>query len=87
MNYTRVLWDLEDEPDGNVQHVAEHGLTIEEVEDVLADPVEMGVSHSTGKPMAKGWTSTGKWIIVVFVEIDEDTIRPVTAYEPGDADG
>ena len=28
-----VWWDLDDEPDGNVQHVAEHGLTKEEVEE------------------------------------------------------
>jgi hypothetical protein len=31
----QIIWDLDDEPDGNVQHIAEHGLTKEEVDDVL----------------------------------------------------
>jgi hypothetical protein len=30
-----ILWDLEDDLDGNVQHIAEHDLTCEEVESVL----------------------------------------------------
>ena len=39
-----VIWDLPDDPDGNVQHVIEHGLTEDEVEDVLLNanlPIEM----------------------------------------------
>lgn len=32
----QVIWD--DEPDGNVDHVAEHGLTPDEVDAVLLDP-------------------------------------------------
>ena len=35
MRITRIVWDLDDDLEGNVQHIAEHGLTIEEVEDVL----------------------------------------------------
>jgi hypothetical protein len=31
-----------------------------------------------------GRTSTGRWLVVVFDEIDADTIYPVTAYEPDD---
>jgi DNA-binding phage protein len=27
MNIFRILWDDPDDPDGNVQHIAEHGLT------------------------------------------------------------
>ena len=30
-----AIWDTEDDLRGNVQHVAEHGLTPAEVEDVL----------------------------------------------------
>ena len=33
-----VIWDLEDDPEGNVQHLAEHGITVEEAEEVLRDP-------------------------------------------------
>jgi hypothetical protein len=35
MNFFRMLWDDADDPAGNVQHVAEHGLDIEDVEEVL----------------------------------------------------
>lgn len=30
-----VVWDLEDDPKGNVQHLGEHGVTREEVEEIL----------------------------------------------------
>ena len=30
-----ILWALDDDPEGNVQHCAEHGVTKEEVEEVL----------------------------------------------------
>ncbi len=33
----RVIWDLEDDPDGNFQHIAEHDVTPEEVDEVLND--------------------------------------------------
>jgi uncharacterized DUF497 family protein len=33
-----IIWDLEDDEDGNVQHVREHGVSIEEAEEVLLDP-------------------------------------------------
>lgn len=81
MGFSRFLWDLEDEEQGNVQHIAEHGLTPDEVEDVLRDPVEIGTSDSSGNPAAWGYTTTGRWIIVIYEEIDEDTVRPITAYE------
>ena len=79
-----VWWDLDDEPDGNVQHIAEHGLTKEEVEEVLGDRSNPTVeSYSSGRPATFGWTSTGKYIIVIWEEVQEDplTAFPVTAYE------
>ena len=77
-----IIWD--DEPDGNVEHVAEHGLTPDEVDDVLTDdslPVER--SDSSGRPCKFGWTSTGKHIIVVWEEANDNprAIYPITAYE------
>ena len=38
MGYLTIIWDMEDDPDGNVQHIADHDLTVDEVEEVLADP-------------------------------------------------
>jgi hypothetical protein len=80
--YVQVIWD--DEPDGNVEHIGEHGLTPEEVEDVLLDDsIETAYSHSSGRPCKFGHTSTGKYIIVVWDEVNDDPriIYPATAYE------
>lgn len=74
-----VVWD-----DDNTEHIAEHGLTPEEVEDVLLDQSNpTAPSQSTGRPCRFGWTSTGKHIIVVWDELcdDPEMIYPVTAYE------
>jgi hypothetical protein len=38
MNVQVIIWDLEGDLRGNAQHIAEHGVTIEEVEEVLLDP-------------------------------------------------
>lgn len=81
MNIFRILWDMPDDPDGNVQHITEHGLAIEDVEDVLSNPASEGVSATTGRPCVWGYTPEGVYIIVVYEEIDRDTIRVVTAYE------
>jgi hypothetical protein len=59
MNIFRILWDDPDDPDGNVQHIAEHGLTIEDVEEVLGNPTSEGTSASTGRPCAWGYTLEG----------------------------
>lgn len=84
MKYTTVLWDLDDDPDGNVQHIEQHGLTKEEVEEVLDNPEGTGVSRSSGRPIVFGVTSSGRVIAVVYEEINSDTARPVTAYDVGD---
>lgn len=81
MGYSVIIWDLDDDLEGNVQHIAEHDLTKEEVEDVLVDPEHRAFSRSSGLPIVLGTTSTGRFIAVVFQEIDPDTARPVTAYD------
>lgn len=70
-----ALWN------GNIEHVEEHGLTVEDVEHVLANPVRQGVSRSSGLPCVFGYTPEGLYIIVIYEVIDDDTIYPVTAYE------
>jgi uncharacterized DUF497 family protein len=81
MWYVRVIWDEESNPEGNVRHIAEHGLTIEDVEHVLQNPVSEGASRSTGRPCCFGYTPSGDHIIVVYDQVDEDAIYPVTAIE------
>jgi uncharacterized DUF497 family protein len=76
-----AIWDLDADADGNVQHIAEHGITKEEVEEVLEHPSGIETSRSSGWPIAFGETSTGRVIAVVYEEIDEETAYPITAYE------
>jgi uncharacterized DUF497 family protein len=75
-----AIWDMEDDPRGNVRHVAEHGLTPEDVEDVLFGVHELDTSRSSGSPIALGFTSRGEYICVVFEWVDDDAVYPVTAY-------
>ncbi len=79
-----IIWDLEDDADGNVQHLREHDVTIEEAEEVLLDPRSTRApSRSSGLPTAFGWTSTGRHLAVVYELVDADPLmlRPVTAYD------
>ncbi|MGH7171175.1 MAG: DUF4258 domain-containing protein [Gemmataceae bacterium] len=81
MDIFRILWDDPDDPDGNVQHIGEHGLSIEDVEEALFNPTSEGTSASTGRPCIWGYTLESIYIIVVYDQLDPDTIRVVTAYE------
>ena len=74
-----VIWNPE--PGGNIEHIAEHDLTPEDVEDVLFDPVAHDRSRSSKLPIVFGFTSDGRYIMVVYEQIDATTVCPVTAYE------
>jgi hypothetical protein len=80
-----VIWDLEDDPEGNYIHICvEHEITQDEVDDILCNEDNETVeSRSSGRPTTFGWTETGRYIAVVWEHIDDDpyTVRPVTAYE------
>ncbi len=82
MPYYEFIWN--EEPDGNVAHIAEHGLKPEDVEEVMFNPVDRDVSRSSGLPIVYGFTSEGRYILVVYEQIDEVTIYPVTAYDVED---
>lgn len=81
MNFLRVIWDGERDVDGNVQHIAEHDLTADDVEYVLSNATEELTSHSTGRPCVFGYSTGGDYIIVIYERIDEDTVYPITAYD------
>ena len=85
-----IIWDLPDDPEGNVQHLLEHDVTIEEAEEVLLSRDSgRAKSRTSGLPTAFGWTSTCRHLAVVFELVDEDplTLRPVTAYDAPPAAG
>ena len=76
MRHLEVIWT-----DGNLEHLAEHGITPEEAEQVLRDPAREEVSRSSGRPIAMGYTSDGRWIMVVYERVDAIAVYPITAYE------
>jgi len=75
-----AIWDLPDDPEGNVQHIAEHGLTPIDVEHVLNNPERHKTSRSSGRAIVFGHTPSGEYIAVVYEQIDDTNVYPITAY-------
>lgn len=85
----QLVWDLDDDPDGNVQHIARHGVTPEEVEEILFDPTMDYYSNpATGHFNTDGVTRAGRLIRVAWVWADAGLgiAYVVTAYGPGEED-
>ena len=76
MEYFDFIW-----LDETVEHFAEHGISQDDFERVVCNPVRKGWSRSSGRPAVWGFTEDGRYIIAVFDQADETTIVPVTAYE------
>ena len=66
------------------EHLARHGVTPDEFEEVVCDPDEVDRSHSSGRPIAFGETAAGKHLARVYELLDDMTVLPVTAYEVED---
>jgi hypothetical protein len=74
------LWD--DEPEGNVPHLAEHGLKPSDVEHAFNNALRHTTSRSSGRPALYGLTPDDRLIFVVYEEVAPDLIYVHTAYEP-----
>jgi hypothetical protein len=60
IDFDAIAWDDEDNPRGNVQHIAANGLKVEEVEQVLRDPANRPtICRSIGRQAVFGATATG----------------------------
>jgi uncharacterized DUF497 family protein len=79
MPWYDIIWNYE--PGGNVEPIAEHGLAPEDVEEVIFNPLDETTSRSSGRPVVTGYTADGRLILVVYEQVDDVTIYPVTAYE------
>lgn len=82
MPWYDIIWNYE--PGGNVEHIAENGITPEEIEAVICNPLGKTFSRSSGRPVVTGYTLEGRLILVVYEAIDDVTVYPVTAYEVQD---
>ena len=81
LNFISIFWDRDDDSNGNVQHIARHNLTKEDVEDVFEDPTGTNTSRSSGRPVVFGETRNGRYIMVVYEAVDDSTVYPVTAFD------
>ncbi len=68
---------------GNVQHIAEHGLMLDDGEFVFENFEDEGISKTTGRPIRFGYTPDDRHIVVVFEWLDDEQILvlPMTAYD------
>jgi len=67
--------------DENISHIAENGVTQDEFEAIVCDPVSSVPSRSSGLPVAFGYAADGRQLACVYELIDDYEVFPVTAYE------
>ena len=81
MQITTFFWW--DGPEGNVHHVEEHGLTREDFEHVVreAEPWEVEPSRRSGASLIKGRALDGRLIAVIYEDLGDGIVNPITAYE------
>jgi hypothetical protein len=80
MPYFEFQWTDEIE-----EHLDEHGISPEEFMYVASHPVKTGRSRSSGLPAAWGYTNDGRFLFVVYEQLDDITLLPVTGYEVSEA--
>lgn len=68
--------------DDAMDYIAEHGVTPDEFEEVVCNPEARTTSESSGRPLAMGQTTSGKYLICVYEMLDDIMVYPITAYEP-----
>jgi len=64
-----------------IEYIAQHGVTVDEFEEVVLNAKDIQTSCSSERPIVFGPTSTGKYLACVFEYVDDDQVVPVTAYE------
>lgn len=80
-------WDAEDDADGNVHHIAENFVTIDEAEELILrlDRSDIETSDESGLPLVRGYLASGRYLVVIFDFLDRDWVRVVTAFEPSES--
>ncbi|QDS85932.1 hypothetical protein EC9_00900 [Rosistilla ulvae] len=76
MPHVLFVWN-----DEIVAYVAQHGVTVDEFEEVVLNARRVDASRSSGRPIVFGETSSGKYLACVFEYLDDVHVVPVTAYE------
>ena len=77
MAYYEFIWT-----DEMIDHLAEHGVSPDDFEEVVSEPDRIGYSRSSGAPCCWGETSDGRFLFCVYdLEDDRITVIPRTAYD------
>ena len=72
------VWDNEDDPSGNVVHIAQHGVSPEEVEEaLLGGPLVL--RGRDGRYLGYGRTADGRSLFIAFVVKAGGMVRTLTA--------
>ncbi len=61
MPFYNFIWT-----DVNQPKVEEHGVTLDEFEAIVCDPLEESTSRSTGRPIAFGYGDDGRMLACVY---------------------
>lgn len=65
-----------------IEHLAEHDITPEDFEYVLANSKEVDKSDSSGRDAVWGYTPDGRRVFAVYELLDDGmTLIPITCYE------
>jgi hypothetical protein len=76
MAYYEFFWT-----DEIIEHLAEHGVTPDDFEEIVKFPDIRGVSRSSGRPCCWGETIDGRMLLCIYEKLDDLNVLPVTAYE------
>lgn len=79
MPFYLFLWDHE-----TLEHLAEHGVTPDEFQQVVCGAECVTKSKSTNRPVTIGCTLAGRLLVCVYEFVDRETILPITAFEPSE---
>ena len=80
-----IIWGDEADPDGIIQYIADHGVTTEEVEEVLLNPENESMRNDGDTSLnTRGWTLAGRYLLVAWDWADETggVAYIITAYGP-----
>lgn len=67
--------------DENIEHIAANGVSQDDFEAIVCNPLSIGSSRSSGHPIAFGYTEDGCKVVCVYKKISDVEILPITAYE------
>lgn len=76
MAYYEFVWT-----DEIIDHLADHGVTPQDFEEIVRFPDVRAISRSTGRPCCWGETPDGRFLMCVYEKLDDLTVLPITAFE------